>query len=149
MNSLKLPLLFCLSLTAVACVPMGQYGGPAQPGAGAPSSAGGPTAMATDPTPASATEPTPAASPAAPSTVSVTIRSSCGKTVKIFYGDKPKFGSGTYSSASSNSRMSHTFRPGDQLWIVDDSQNGVDSVRVAESTREIEILGSCDRLAAR
>ena len=41
--------------------------------------------------------------PAGP--VSVTIRSACSKTVKVFYGDKPKFGSGTYSSISSNSSL--------------------------------------------
>jgi hypothetical protein len=39
--------------------------------------------------------------------------------------------------------------PGDQFWIVDDAQNGVANVAVSESTREIEILDSCDRLAAR
>jgi hypothetical protein len=84
-----------------------------------------------------------------PGPVSVTIRSSCDKTVKVFFGEKPKFGSGTYSTASSNSRSSHSMSPGDQFWIVDDAQNGVANVAVSESTREIEILDSCDRLAAR
>ena len=81
--------------------------------------------------------------------VSVTIRSSCGKTVKVFFGEKPKFGSGTYSTASSNSVSSHSFKPGEQFWIVDDSQNGVANIAVGGTTKEIEILGSCDQLAAR
>ena len=59
------------------------------------------------------------------SSVSVTIRSQCTKTVRVFYGDKPKYGSGTTSSVSSNSVSSHTFRAGDQMWIVDDQDNGI------------------------
>lgn len=84
--------------------------------------------------------------PAGPSTVSVTIKSDCKDTVKVFYGDKPKFGSGKYSTVSSNSRSSHTFQPGDMFWIVDDSQNGVSSVTVEEGTREIKV--GCDALSA-
>jgi hypothetical protein len=120
------------------------------PAAGAPA-AGAPAAAS--PGAATPTAPTGAASesstPTTPSSVSVTIKNSCGETVKVFFGDKPKFGSGTYSSASENSRSNHSFSPGDQFWIVDDSQNGVANVAVTESTREIEIVGSCDRLAAR
>jgi len=84
-----------------------------------------------------------------PTSVSVTIRNTCGETVKIFYGDKPKFGSGTYSTASGNSSMSHTFRPGDSFWIVDDHENGVANVSVEENTRQIEIGSDCSKLATR
>jgi hypothetical protein len=120
--------------------------GAATPGAATPGTATPGAATAAAPTGEGASE---SSTPSAPSTVSVTIKNSCGETVKVFFGDKPKFGSGTYSSASENSRSNHSFSPGDQFWIVDDSQNGVANVAVTESTREIEILGSCDRLAAR
>lgn len=81
--------------------------------------------------------------------VYVTIRSSCGHTVPVFYGDKPKFGSGTRSSVSSNSVSSHSFRVGEMFWIIDDSENGVDSVSIGPNTREIEITSGCNRIAGR
>ncbi len=80
--------------------------------------------------------------------VSVTIRSRCGKTVRVFYGDKPKFGSGTTSSVSSNSVESHSFRAGDQMWIVDEHDNGISNTQVSSGTREIEISSSCSGLVA-
>lgn len=81
--------------------------------------------------------------------VSVTIRSSCGRTAKVFYGSNPKFGSGTSSSISSNSVQSHSFRVGDMFWVTDDSGNGLDSITVSERTRGIEISGSCSQLSER
>lgn len=145
-----------LFLAALAgCTSLGAYGGiMAQPGAGATPAAGAPATPAPSPGSAAATPSTPSAGEVAdksagPSSVSVTIRNSCGKTVKVFFGQKPKFGSGTYSTASSNSVQSHTFRPGDLFWIVDQSENGVASVEVKDSTREIEIRGSCTELAQR
>ncbi len=90
-----------------------------------------------------------APAPAAPRPVSVTLRNSCKQTVKVFFGDKPKFGSGRYSSMSSNSLTSATFQPGDMLWIVDDGQNGLSAVTVAEGMREIEILEGCTGMRTR
>ena len=151
MTSKKLPLVFALvglSLGAGGCASLGQYGALAQPAPGA-GTAAAPAAAPGAPSAPSAAEAASESQSGPASSVSVTIKSSCAKTVKVFYGDKPKFGSGTYSTASSNSRSSHSFRPGDQFWIVDDSENGVASVEVGESTREIEILGSCNTLAAR
>jgi hypothetical protein len=92
--------------------------------------------------------PTVAAPPAA-GPVSVTIRSQCGKTVRVFYGDKPKFGSGTTSTISSNSSQSHSFKPGDQMWIVDDHDNGVSNATVSPTTRELEIGASCTGIVTR
>ncbi len=154
---MKLCLAFApVFLAALAgCTGLGAYGAMmAQPGAAGSPTAGAPNAAAA--TPASTPTPSPAAvasesaKPAAsPSSVSVTIRNSCGKTVKVFFGNKPKFGSGTYSTASSNSVQSHSFRPGDLFWIVDQSENGLASVEVKDSTREIEIRGGCSELASR
>jgi hypothetical protein len=83
--------------------------------------------------------------PAGP--VSVTIRSRCGSTVRVFYGDKPKFGSGTTSSISSNSVQSRSFRAGDMMWIVDEHDNGVSSTSISQGMREIEV--GCSGLQAR
>lgn len=125
--------------------------GPTYASSGGPSS-GGPSSAGNDgSSPSSYAGATPAAAqqaaPAGP--VSVTIRSSCSQTVKVFYGDKPKFGSGTYSSISSNSVQSHSFQPGDQLWIVDDSENGVSNATIGSSTRELEINSSCTGISSR
>lgn len=81
--------------------------------------------------------------------VSVTIRSSCSRTVPVFYGSKPKFGSGTQSSISTNSVQSHSFRVGDMFWVTDASGNGLDGVTVTERTRTLEIDSSCSRISER
>lgn len=81
--------------------------------------------------------------------VSVTIRSSCPKTAPVFYGSKPKFGSGTQSSISTNSVQSHSFRVGDMFWVTDASGNGLDGVTVTERTRTLEIDSSCSRISER
>lgn len=80
-------------------------------------------------------------------TVSVQIRCTCGKTVPVFYGDKPKYGSGTKSSCSSNSVSSKSFGVGDMMWLIDESENGLGSVTVSSSTRNIEV--SCTSISAR
>ncbi|OGQ10478.1 MAG: hypothetical protein A2138_04785 [Deltaproteobacteria bacterium RBG_16_71_12] len=89
----------------------------------------------------------PAASGGGAATVSVQIRCTCGKTVPVFYGDKPKYGSGTRSSCSSNSVSSKTFGVGDMMWLIDDSENGLGSVSVSSATRTIEV--GCTSISAR
>ena len=75
--------------------------------------------------------------------VSVTIRSSCPQTVRVFFGAKPKYGSGTYSTISSNSVQSFTMRQGDQISIVDPSDNGISNFTASPAVREAEINSSC------
>ena len=99
--------------------------------------------------PTSAPAPTTAAAPEPPRPVSVKLRNGCSETVKVFFGEKPKFGSGTYSSLSSNSSTHHSFMPGDMFWIVDEGQNGLSSVTVAENTHEIEVRSGCTSLSTR
>ena len=143
-----------LSLALGGCGALGQY---AQSAGGLNAAGQQPTAA----TQAAGANPT-AATPAAaaknagdpseaqlPGTVSVNIKNGCGKSAKVFFGKKPKFGSGTYSTVGSNVRTRHTFKVGDLFWIVDDSQNGVASVEIQSGTREIEIGGSCDSLSAK
>jgi hypothetical protein len=140
-----------LGLVSSACSMLGSYAGSAssmmsQPGVAA---TGAPT------TPSPVTPAAPVATPdtetktATPSSVSVTLVNACSDTVKVFFGDKPKFGSGRYSTLSSNSRTNQTFKPGDQLWIVDDGQNGVANAKIESSTREIEVASGCKTLRAR
>lgn len=105
-----------------------------------------------EPSPGMASSPkaaTPASAPAGPTTVSVTIRSSCSKTAKVFYGEKPGFSSGTTSSISSNSVQSKTFRPGDLMWVLDDSGKALGSVEIDERTRNLEISSSCTSISSR
>lgn len=100
------------------------------------------------PSPAPAAAPAPAA-PAAPTVVSVRLRNTCPETVKLFFGDKPKFGSGTYSSLGSNTSTSKSMRPGDMIWLVDDSQNGLSSVSIGNRSMTVEVTSSCTGFTAR
>ncbi|HEY1812305.1 MAG TPA: hypothetical protein VGG74_08095 [Kofleriaceae bacterium] len=139
-----------LLVACSSCMLPGQTGpgaaGPSSSGSG-PSASADPSAAASDPS-APAPPPSAAAAPAGP--VSVTIRSSCPNTVKVFFGEKPGFSSGTFSSIESNSVQSHSFRPGEQLWIVDDSENGVGSpATIGADTHELEVASSCTSIAAR
>ena len=74
--------------------------------------------------------------------VSVTLRSECSRTVKVFFG-KSTFGSGRQSSISANSRQSVSMQPGDVVWILDDSGKEVSSFSASTSTREATITSSC------
>lgn len=146
---IKLTLVALLSFSAFGCgvwmAPPGQTAN----GSAAPTTTE-PTSLtnAVESAPASPASPTPDAhtTPAAPSVVSVTLRSSCKNTVRVFYGQKPKFGSGTTSSLSAHSVQSKQMKPGDMVWIVDASDNGVSSATVAGTTKTIEVDASCTNL---
>lgn len=133
----SLSILFLLT----ACIPM------------APASSTGPSSGTYTSSPAEPepSDPAPASSPApsGPTTVSVTIRSACSKTVSVFYGDKPKFSSGTTSSISSNSVQSKTFQDGDLMWVLDDRGEGAGSITITSSTRNIEIGSGCTSISGR
>ena len=79
--------------------------------------------------------------------VSVRVHSECSKTAKVFYGNKPKYGSGTESTVGGNSTQNHSFKPGDMLWLLDASGNGTSSATVSTSTREIAIGKDCTSLS--
>jgi hypothetical protein len=85
-----------------------------------------------------------------PVSASVEIRSECSRTVPVFYGEKPKFGSGTRSSVSSNS-ISSAPRKADgtlTVWIIDGSENGIASAHASPITRRIILDRSCTSLRA-
>lgn len=92
---------------------------------------------------------TTATAPASNSPVSVTIRSNCGNNTRVFFGQKPKYGSGRTSSVSSNSVSHESMKPGDMLWIVDSSDNGLTSATVTSSTQELTIGQDCKSIAVR
>lgn len=144
-----LALLLCTSVTA--CFFPQQSGSATAPAPSGASGTGDPSGTSDPngaPPPSGGTsESTPAAAPAGP--VSVDIRSSCGKTMPVFYGEKPGFSSGTFSSIESNSVESHSFQPGEQMWLVDDNRNPISSVTISPGMHELEIESSCASIAAR
>jgi len=82
--------------------------------------------------------------PAAPQVVSVTLHNDCSNTVKLFLGEKPKFGSGTNTSLGSNTTTSYQMKPGDMIWITDESENGISSTSIGGgSSQSIRIMSSC------
>jgi hypothetical protein len=115
-----------------------------------PSTGSGPNAPASEAPAAPAANNAPASAPASapapaatPQVVSVSLKNNCKETVKLFFGKKPKFGSGTYSTLGSNTRTSKQMKPGDMIWIVDEGQNGVSSYTVSAGSRDAEITDSC------
>jgi hypothetical protein len=150
MTFLKLAAMTTMLATAAGCGALGQYAQSASALSGNGTAPAGATPGAAAAAPTSAAAPAEQAASgkaSGPSTVSVSIKNNCGKTAKIFFGDKPKFGSGTYSSIGDNTRTSHTFSVGDHFWVVDDSENGLSSAEIGESTRELEIGGACDSVS--
>jgi hypothetical protein len=162
MRIVALASLASLALVSVACQ-MPQYAPPPA----APS--GDPTSTTAAPVGASPSSPSSGSSFSAPSTPSapsapkaptastasipttVEIHSDCSKTVPVFYGDKPKFGSGTKSSVSSNSTSSQGRKSDGTLtiWIIDEQENGLASVKVTPDTKRVTIDSSCKSISAR
>jgi hypothetical protein len=152
---MKRPCLFggvvILGLLASGCAQLLQSAGmdPNAAQGTPPEGAAGEAPAAPEPGAEPGAEPAGSDAPAGPTTVSVTIRSECKDTVRVFFGEKPKFGGGKYSTVSSNSSSSYSFKPGDMFWIVDESDNGVASATVSDTTKEITVASSCTSLAAR
>jgi hypothetical protein len=112
----------------------GNYGGNPPPSSGGGSSEASPGSNAGG----SAAPP-----PAAPQIDSLTLHNDCKKTVKLFLGDKPKWGSGTSTSIGSNTTQSYSLGVGKMIWIVDDSENGVAQYTGQPGSHRIKIPASC------
>jgi hypothetical protein len=124
-------------------IPPAQSGGSPAYGGGSPGYASSSTSSEAAP-PSATYGGTPAAAPAAPQVVSVTLHNDCNHTVKLFLGDKPKFGSGTNTSLGSNTTTSYQMKPGDMIWITDDNENGLSSTSIGGgSSQRINITASC------
>lgn len=149
---LALALCHCagLAMPAVPTAPGLTSGVPGVPGAPAVpgTEAAKPEGLKTDGAKPEASKPD-AQKPSTPTTVE--IHSDCSKTVSVFYGEKPKFGSGKKSSVSSNSTSSEG-RGSDgtlMVWIIDDHENGVASVKVTPETKRVTIGASCKDISAK
>lgn len=77
---------------------------------------------------------------------SLSLKNNCKKTVKLFLGNKPKFGSGTSTSISANTITSYSGREGDLIWIVDERDNGLSSLSPRGSQR-MQITEGCSGFA--
>ncbi len=80
---------------------------------------------------------------------SFSLKNECSQTVKLFIGDKPKYGSGTSTSVSSNSINSYSGSGSQTYWIVDESGNGLSSFTAGAGQRDMRILPSCTGFAPR
>ena len=122
-------------------IPAGQGGS----GGAYPSNSGGGGGYSSTPASSESGGPPPTSNaPSAPQVVSVTLHNDCSNTVKLFLGEKPKFGSGTNTSLGSNTTTSYQMKPGDMIWITDDSENGLSSTSIGGgSSQSIRIMPSC------
>jgi hypothetical protein len=133
---------------------------PAVPGAasltqapGLPGSPAAPGAATETAKPSDASKPAAKSPEAAKAYVPTTveIHSDCSKTVSVFYGEKPKFGSGRKSSVSSNSTGSEGRNADGTLtiWIIDEKENGLSNVKVTPDTKRVTIGASCKDISAK
>jgi hypothetical protein len=92
---------------------------------------------------------TPEVKSAPPATINV--RNTCSKTVELFIGDKPKYGSGTKTSIGGNTSTSFGRKPDGTavIWIIDDKENGITSVTATADTKSIEIGSSCKDMSTK
>ena len=162
-NHFSIASILITSLLTVGCVimPPPQSGAGAAPGAGAatpgtpeaPSTPGTPSTAGTSATPATPTTPSttkvPESKPPVPSSIQVSNR--CPKTVLLFIGDRPKFGSGTKTSIGSNTTTSFPRKPDGtaSIWIIDEQENGVTNASVGVDSKLVEIQGNCKELGVK
>jgi hypothetical protein len=153
---LAFPLMHCAMLPAMPqqpTVPATGASAPETTGAGLAS--GEPRAPASPSSgfgaPASPQGKAASAAPSASIPTTIEIHSDCAKTTPVFYGEKPKFGSGTRSSIGSNTTTSASRKSDRSLtvWIIDEQENGIASVRVEPTMKRVEIDRSCRQITAR
>jgi hypothetical protein len=140
-RAMKIPLLF-VTLFATGCMmPQGNYGGtsPSSTSGSGPAAATGGTESAGDGSGAGA--------PSGPQIDSLSLHNDCAQTVKLFLGDKPKWGSGTSTTIGSNVTQSFTLNPGDKVWIVDQNDEGVTSYAGQPGMHSMKITSSCTQFS--
>ncbi len=75
----------------------------------------------------------------APTSVSFSLSNTSAENVRIFIGDTPKYGSGTTGNVSGNSVERRTAKVGDQICIVDASDNPIACITVSQSMGDVVI----------
>jgi hypothetical protein len=142
--------LFIFAIAVAACVPPQQDPNAISPSAPEPMPPTSSVAAGSD----APAQPSATAAPSPNDTtmtpVTIDIHNDCTDSVPLFLGDKPKFGSGTKTSVSSNSTTSFPRNSDGTLtvWIIDDQENGLASVHVTKRMKKIEIGRSCRTLDA-
>ncbi len=98
------------------------------------------------PTPPGATTSDPlAAGPPAPAgALTITLRSGCPKSVRVRHGGRPAQGAGATTVVDPHSAQPHRVQPGEELWLVDETDQDVSSTTVDAATREVEVRPKCD-----
>ena len=81
--------------------------------------------------------------PSGPQIDSVSLHNDCPSTVKLFLGQKPKWGSGTSTTIGSNVTQSFTLKQGDAIWIVDGSDEGIGKYTGQTGMHSVKITASC------
>jgi len=141
-----------LSITAIACALPAYAGCLWMPAKGNSAPAGGgvqPTTNAAEETEESGgLAPTGGGESGAPQLDSLTLHSDCATTVKLFVGQKPKFGSGTSTSISSNATQSFSLQPGKSIWIVSATDEGVAEYVGQAGAHRMKIPSSCKEFVA-
>jgi hypothetical protein len=80
---------------------------------------------------------------------SLSLKNNCSRTVRLFIGDKPKYGSGRYTTVSANSISSYSGFAPQTFWIVDDRDNGLSSWVAGPGSHNMQITSSCTGFATR
>ncbi len=81
---------------------------------------------------------------------SVELKNECTKTMGVFFGENPKFGSGTKSSVGGNSIQSIA-RKSDgtvTVWLLDSAGAPLTNAKANTSTKRITIDGKCTSVRA-
>ena len=86
---------------------------------------------------------------AGPARVLVTLTNRCSQTVRVCFGEHPKFRCDPAAPLPGNLVTSYTFEPGDLIWVIDTANNGLASTSISAGTREVEITSACTGLSAR
>jgi hypothetical protein len=134
--------LFFVALFATGCMmPQGNYGGTS------PSSSSGAGPSAASGGSEGSSGGSGGAAPSGPQIDSLSLHNDCAQTVKLFLGDKPKWGSGTSTTIGSNVTQSFTLNPGDKVWIVDQNDEGVVAYAGQPGMHSMKITSSCTQFS--
>ncbi|TAL60005.1 MAG: hypothetical protein EPN85_08210 [Bacteroidetes bacterium] len=90
----------------------------------------------------SAKQPSSTQATSLPKNVSFTLKNNSSKTVRIFIGTKPKYGSGRTTNLGGNSITSEHGTAGDQICVVDGSDNPISCQTISGSVTRIDINSS-------
>jgi hypothetical protein len=85
-----------------------------------------------------------------PVSLSIDLKNECSSTVHLFIGEKPGFSSGPSTTLGGNTLSSEgrDFDGSLTIWVTDDHDHGLSSVKVSPSQRKAVIGGDCKSIHA-